>query len=421
MSEFNVQNDAVNISVNTVDYNNRESETLSSSGIINVNIPTTFLINTIETYSITLPSPIIPGYQKTIMVTQHLSVDPNVTLYYSDGYGNSQQLLCGAIGDTITFISTTLGWNILFNSITINPVVVTISSEDIDNTGNAKLIGNVLSQGDYPITERGTVYNRTGFPTLPIDDSSASSSSPGVGKFEVTFRPTPEGYLFYTRAYAKTSKSVVYGDILTVTTRICLAAGTHISLEDGKTKLIEDVEYFDMLKVWNFDDGVFDKAKPLWIKVKETANRYNLLTFSDGSTLKTINQHRIFNKDLGKFTHTMSEETPIGTRSFSLDGDLVFLRSRKIINEPIDYYNIISVFHMNIFANGILTSCRYNNIYPIRDMKFVKDLNRKKLTISDYPSGISIRYFSGLRLSEQEINPNDTIEYIDRLVLLKKN
>lgn len=421
MSEFNVQNDAVNISVNTVDYNNGESETLSSSGIINVNIPTTFLINTIETYSITLPSPIIPGYQKTIMVTQHLSVNPNITLYYSDGYGNSQQLVCGAIGDTITFISTTLGWNILFNSITINPVVVTISSEAPDSYGNAILIGNVLSQGDYPVIARGVVYNRTGFPTLPIDDSSASLSPAGVGRFEVTFHPTPEGYQYFTRAYATTSKSVVYGDILTVTTRICLAAGTHISLEDGKTKLIEDIEYFDMLKVWNFDDGVFDKAKPLWIKVKETANRYNLLTFSDGSTLKTINQHRIFNKDLGKFTHTMSEDTPIGTRTFSLDGDLVFLRSRKIINEPIAYYNIISVFHMNIFANGILTSCRYNNIYPIHDMKFVKDLNRKKLTISDYPAGISIRYFSGMRLSEQEIDPHDTIAYIDRLVSMKKH
>ena len=421
MSEFTIQNDTVNTAVNTVNYDNKESETLSNTGIINVNIPLTFLINTIESYSITLPVSTTPGYQKTIMVTQHLSVTPNITLYYTDGYGNEQQLSCGEIGDIITFISTTIGWNILFNSITINPVVVTISSEDIDNTGNAKLIGNVLSQGDYPITERGAVYNRTGFPTLPIDDHTIALSAAGVGKFEVTFRPTPEGYLFYTRSYAKTSKSIVYGDILTVTTRICLAAGTKISLEDGKTKLIEDIEYFDMLKVWNFDDGGFDKAKPLWIKVKETANRYNLLTFSDGSTLKSINQHRIFNKDLGKFTHTMSEDTPIGTRTFSLDGDIVLLKSRKIINEPIDYYNIISVFHMNIFANGILTSCRYNNIYPIHDMKFVKDMNRKKLTISDYPEGISIRYFTGLRLSEQEIDPNDTITYIERLVSTKKH
>ena len=123
MSEFNT-------SVNTVDYDSKESETLSSTGIINAKIPLTFLINTIETYSVTLSLSTIPGYQKSIILTQHLSVDPNITLYYSDGYGNSKQLVCGSIGDAITFISTPLGWNILFNYITINPVV---SSEDIDN------------------------------------------------------------------------------------------------------------------------------------------------------------------------------------------------------------------------------------------------------------------------------------------------
>ena len=45
-------------------------------------------------------------------------------------------------------------------------------------------------------------------------------------------------------------------------------------------------------------------------------------------------------------------------------------------------YNIITKQHLNCFANGILTSCRLNNMYPIENMKFVKD-NRKLLRLED--------------------------------------
>lgn len=41
------------------------------------------------------------------------------------------------------------------------------------------------------------------------------------------------------------------------------------------------------------------------------------------------------------------------------------------VDEEVEYYNIITEKHMNLFAEGILTSCRYNNIYPFTDtMKF---------------------------------------------------
>lgn len=62
------------------------------------------------------------------------------------------------------------------------------------------------------------------------------------------------------------------------------------------------------------------------------------------------------------------------------------------------FYNIITYKHINIFANGILTSNSLNNIYPINNMKFIKD-NRELRSIEEFD--VSDYVFEGLRLAEQ--------------------
>ena len=52
-----------------------------------------------------------------------------------------------------------------------------------------------------------------------------------------------------------------------------------------------------------------------------------------------------------------------------------------------------------MFADGILTSNRFNNTYPIVDMKFVKT-DRALRPISEF-AGIDRRWVDGLRLREQ--------------------
>ena len=198
----------------------------------------------------------------------------------------------------------------------------------------------------------------------------------------------------------------------------CLTKGTLIEVEEEeeeedengnkkkkrRKKRIEDLTYDDNLVVWNFDEGKFDTAKPLWLMKEHKTICYNLLKFSDGSELKTIEQHRIFNKELGKFTYPMTEETPIGTTTFNINGEEVKLISKEVITEPVEYYNLISYYHMNVFAEGILTSCRFNNLYEIKDMKFVKE--ERSLVSRDEYKEIPDEYYYGLRLAEQpkEIN-----------------
>ena len=209
---------------------------------------------------------------------------------------------------------------------------------------------------------------------------------------------------------------------------LCLAEGTMITLADKSRKAIEDIEYTDNLLVWDFDNGCFAEAKPLWIKKKQAAQEYNLIKFDNGVELKTILDHRIFNMESQRFTYTMNEEdTPIGTTTFLEDGTTAKIVERKVIRETINYYNIITDYHMNLFANGILTSLRLNNLYKIENMKFVKD-NRELVDKSEF-EGIPEKYFYGLRLAEQpkEINKGNDVkhtktlkEYVERILKVAK-
>lgn len=157
----------------------------------------------------------------------------------------------------------------------------------------------------------------------------------------------------------------------------CLIEGTQITLADGTTKAIEDITYDDELLVWNFYEGKFDVAKPTWIKVAEVAPRYNLVKFSNGVEIGFVGSggekgyHRIFNKEAGAFTHTGCKDTPNGTTTFAQDETFPTVVSQEVVEKEVKFYNVITDKHYNLFANGILTSCKLSNKYYIKDMKYV--------------------------------------------------
>jgi hypothetical protein len=131
---------------------------------------------------------------------------------------------------------------------------------------------------------------------------------------------------------------------------------------------------------------------------------YNLVKFSDGSALGTVDGstgHSIFNANKGMFTHLNSKDTPLNTNTINQHKDVVELVSIETVNKEIEFYNVITHSHINLFANGILTSSTLNNIYPIEDMKFVKEnavqRRRDEFDVTD-------DLYEGLRLEEQPRN-----------------
>lgn len=265
-------------------------------------------------------------------------------------------------------------------------------------------------------------YNNTTFVSTTINNITDIQN----GNFEYTLSTSIQGddvysvNLFVTNIFGTT-----YSNPIMKQHELCLAQGTLICTTNGYKK-IEDITYDDELLCWDFDDCCMNVSTPLWIMKEKTTNAYNLLKFSDGTELKTIKQHRIFNKEKGMFTYPMTDETPINTTSIKYVSnnkiEEVSLISKNIITEEVKYYNVITKYHINLFSNNILTSCRYNNIYPISEMKFVHNNNEEmNYKFNDYiDNNISYDYIYGLRLSEQSFDKKENIKYINNLKINKK-
>lgn len=157
----------------------------------------------------------------------------------------------------------------------------------------------------------------------------------------------------------------------------CIIEGTPITLADGSMKSIEDITYDDNILVWNFYEGKFDSAKPCWITKPQVATEYNLVTFNNGAQIGFVGQggkngyHRIYNDEAKFFTHTGVAETSIGTHTFAEDGTFPELIEQEVIKKSVRFYNVGTEKHINLFANGILTSSRISNKYAIDNMKYV--------------------------------------------------
>jgi hypothetical protein len=298
---------------------------------------------------------------------------------------------------------------------------------------NGSITYNISNTGNDTIVETGVIYGTTATYAASTDvcsgsniiaerkviraaDSCANAPTTGLsGSQTIDFDAnTFEGDTIDVRAFARNAAGVAYSsNTLTWSVVICLAEGTLITLADNTQKAIEDITMNDQLKVWDFDNSMFASAQPLWIKRKESTTQYNLLTFSDGSQLKTINQHRIFNKQAGAFTYPMTDDTPIGTITVDDRGNEITLTDKRVVYDQVNYYNIITDYHMNCYAEGVLTSLRFNNIYNIASMKFVKD-SRELRDLSEF-EGIDSRWITGLRLREQTQDIGMIRKYIDRL------
>ena len=292
---------------------------------------------------------------------------------------------------------------------TIQSITITKTSSEYETSGGSGY-ANVLVANVVPVIEYGVIV--TAGSTVDKYVIGNLANIPGTEKITISTGTSDQPFTVY--AYVTTNAGTYYSGPEVGFSGLCLLKGTMISLADGTYKPIEDINNDDLLLTWDFDLGQYAPARPLWIKRGESGTRYNKLTFSDGTRLRTFDQHRIFNKQAGAFTYPMSDDTPIGTVTVNEHGQEITLIKRELIWDTIEHYNIITDHHINLFADSILTSCRFNNIYPITDMKFVKDVvvNRN---LSEFAE-IESRFVSGLRLQEQSFELAMITGYVNRLL-----
>ena len=300
------------------------------------------------------------------------------------------------------------------------PAVVTTGAVGTGGAGHVKVQFTVTS---------ATTVTAVGVTVIGVTDSTKGritlSGSPGTGSFDIAAMPAfsaNPAEFFICMPFATNASGTGYGaPILGEGTNPCYVRGTMITMADMSRVAVENITYHDDILVWDFDLGEFASAKPIWIKKTQTAVVSCLLTFSDDSELRIVGDspkaHRIFNKEAGKFTYGSMPETPIGTTTFNDQGEEITLISKEWIVGEVEFYNVMTDYHMNLFANSILTSMRYNNVYPITDMKFVKD-SRTLRTADDYPN-IEERLYRGFRLAEQTQSVEEIETHIQWLLSLE--
>ena len=237
----------------------------------------------------------------------------------------------------------------------------------------------------------------------------------------VSFDYYGDGHLYFDNDPNRTEYTINQDVIIYINIEEpCIVKDTHIALSDGTTKMIQDITYDDELLVWNFDNAQYSSAKPLWIKAAQKTKTYWLCKLENGTEIKLVGSngksHRLFNYTDQVFEYP---QDCVGKEIFTENG-ISKLISCECINEEVEYYNIITDYHMNLFANSILTSCHYNNIYSIKNMKFIKD-NRNIINFDEYKDEIPYEYYTGMRLGEQVISIDDNIKYIKKLLSIKKH
>jgi hypothetical protein len=337
------------------------------------------VITAVESEKPTLNAPTISLSNSTLTITNPATNGNFVTSYRI--FNGSAEL------SVVT--STTVDLSTLLTDSGTYSITVKASAPNFNNSAASSAVSYEVAAAGYNVTVSGDGSNH-GFDIY--DGQSASGTKLGtINNSESINVVCTSGYLYFstfdyggivsvtggvTQIDSNTVK--VTGDGTVTASYYCLIEGTQITLADGSTKAVENITCDDELLVWNFYDGKFDKAKPSWIKVAEVAPRYNLVKFSNGSEVGFVGAggekgyHRIFNKEAGAFTYTGNfKDTPNGTTTFAQDGTFPTVISQEVVEKEVKFYNVITDKHYNIFANGILTSCKLSNKYRIEDMKYV--------------------------------------------------
>ena len=200
----------------------------------------------------------------------------------------------------------------------------------------------------------------------------------------------------------------------------CLIAGTKIKLANGKYKNIENINYDDLLLVYNYETGEFAYEYPIWIEKATVADHYQVNTFSDGTVLKTYGWHGLFETELNRFVSVdKPEEFHVGSKIAKLkeDGtgfDTVTGTDIEYKNEYITYFHVVSTRYYNIIANDLLTTdgtTILSNLYGFTDnMTWPKEVREYAMqdvyTYNDLTDAIPYYMFKGLRAEEGKVLAN---------------
>lgn len=166
--------------------------------------------------------------------------------------------------------------------------------------------------------------------------------------------------------YYQATKSYRSSSIRTRSTTVgdgCFAVGTRILLSNGLTKYAENIEVGDKVFVYDHYNGSIIE-EPIVANVHDStgAREFSIISlqFEDNCSLNVVKSHALFDKTINQYVwlDDTNAEKYIGHNFAVLNNNCI--GERKLLGvyidvKNIDYYMPISRYHLNVFAEGVLT------------------------------------------------------------------
>jgi uncharacterized protein (TIGR02145 family) len=146
--------------------------------------------------------------------TSNLSGLTGNTSYYIRAYAINNQGV--GYGNQLTFTT----------KLTLSFATVTTSAAAQITTTGATLGGNVINDGNAPVTERGIVYSTS---ENPVTSNTKIAAGAGLGGFSMAVTGLSANTLYYVRAYAINSQGTAYGSQVTFATSQAIVLPTVIT------------------------------------------------------------------------------------------------------------------------------------------------------------------------------------------------
>ncbi len=220
----------------------------------------------------------------------------------------------------------------------------------------------------------------------------------------------------------------------------CFASGTLITLADGTQKPIEELTAEDRILAWDFFTGTLvEEDISLLVNHGDDLYQVKTLRFSDGTELRLIADHGVFDYDLNRFVYldesNCAEYLGHHFAKPGTDGsvELVTLESLTVTEEYTGAWSISSAGTSNALAEGLLTVAPPEDFYNWIAMgdkmrydeeQFARDVETYGLytyeDFADYVTEEQFEQWNGAYLKIAVEKGYFTFEYILELIEMYK-
>lgn len=157
------------------------------------------------------------------------------------------------------------------------------------------------------------------------------------------------------------------GNLSTADPVSCIVEGTLVTLADGTKKRVEDITKDDKLLVFNHLTGNYEIGNILFINNhgnKASNHRILNLKFSDGTILRIVENHGLFDLDTLKYEYIdeYNYQKYIGHKFYkgtydgcNYESSYAKLTNAYITEEKVRIYAIITASYMNSFTNDFIS------------------------------------------------------------------